>query len=269
MPADMISPNSQIARHGGLLRRLGGASVLLAVIASIGTGRARAGAPEFTLQGVPLSSGAEVKTAKAGAVLSDGYGPSKLYEVRANRDTTTATGVWNGLGGTIRIERAAKGDRQTWPDRLNDPSALFDTNPVTTTYLITRISRQSFPWGEAVTALTQESQLDYYSPNNEMLSYKVCGMTSDGKYLISARFAVTLVGLPATWKKARDWGDDAKKAAGDPDVRRLNAAPAGSFSPSLQAIDNLLGTLAERGKSTKRSAHAEGRQSNPDILPRP
>ncbi len=235
------------------LRRLVGAFVLLAGILAMRAERAHAGSSDFTLQGEPLGSAAELKTAKAGAVLFEGVGPAKLYEVRAQRDTTIASGVWNGLRGTIRIERATKGDRAAWPDRINNPGELFaSTDPTMTTYLVTRTSRQSFPWGEAVTALTQGSQLHYYSPSNDELSYELRGITSDGKYLIFASFGVKLAGLPATWEKARAWGDDETKAATDPDVKRLNTASAGSFSPPLQTIDNLLGTLAERGKARAR-----------------
>ncbi len=239
---------------------LAGAFALLAAILAMGAERAQAAAPDFTLQGEPLASAAEVKTVKAGAILDEGMKivslsgrTSALGETRADRDATIASGVWNGLRGTIRIERATKGDRAAWPNRINNPSELFaSTNPTMTTYLVTRTSRQSFPWGEAVTALTQESQLHYYSPSNEALSYELRGITSDGKHLICAKFGVKLAGLPATWEKSRAWGDDAAKAAADPDVKRLNTASAGSFSPSLQAIDNLLGTLAEAGKAKKR-----------------
>ncbi len=202
--------------------------------------------PVFSLEGKPLKESAEVVEHKAGDLIE----PAP-YEWRADRDMLIAYGTWRGIDGTIAIERATKKDRANWPKRAaaTDARTLFNGwNRAADTYLATRVERETFPWGAAVTALTQDSQLRCYSPYNDNLKYELRGITADGKYLITAIFKVKHRRLPATWEKARQWSDDASEAASDPDVRMLNAAAPGDFSPSLSAINDLLSTLRESGR---------------------
>lgn len=229
-----------------LLRR----TLLLIALWAMCSGEAvSAKMPAFSLEGRPLKESAKVVEKKAGDLLQ-----SVPFERHADRDILIAYGNWRGIDGTIAVERATKTDRADWPRRAAaaDVRPLFDgwfqSLPI---YLATRVERRNFPWGEAVTALTQGTQLRSYSPNNDGLQYELRGITKDGKYLITAVFEVNHRRLPANWEKARQWSDDASEAASeaatDPDVRMLNKAAAGDFSPSLKAIDDLLATLREPG----------------------
>lgn len=199
--------------------------------------------PRFALDGKPAEECGSVRSVKAGQLLS----PPPFKHV-ATRSKTSVSGTWNGVRGAISVARASKEDARRWEALLAspDPAAIFDDqSPFAEIYLRARVRPVSFPWGRGFMALTMETQKDYVSPCNDMLECDVRGITADGRWLVSATFPVRHPQLPESWR--RIW-EDAGGAASDPDVRMLERAAPGAFSPSLEDIEKLLAGLTVTSK---------------------
>ncbi len=83
--------------------------------------------------------------------------------------------------------------------------------------------------------------------NNNELIYTYQGLTSDRRYYVAAVLPVTHPSLPADGLMN---GDEAQAFAEDYETylaetaAALNAQPAGSFTPNLEALDAMLRSLA-------------------------
>jgi len=103
-----------------------------------------------------------------------------------------------------------------------------------------------FKSGSGVRYLTQFDQAPLPINNNE-IHYTFQGLTSDGKYYVSAVLPVSLAGLPADWKvdldnPPADLVEDFPKYIIDT-VDMLNGLPASAFNPDLSVLDAMMGSL--------------------------
>lgn len=116
-------------------------------------------------------------------------------------------------------------------------------------YMVARLRRKQFSWGNAVTFLSQFSQDTLLAaPHNGRLEYEVWGVTADRKYTVVARISVSHPKLP-------DSEDDPElvrlvRTIGalkrDPDYKRIERCKPEEFTPSLTAFDQMLDSLTIR-----------------------
>lgn len=133
-----------------------------------------------------------------------------------------------------------------------------------------RFARKHFPWGDAVSFLSQYiDDTALYAPNNGHLFYEVWGVTRDKRFTIVMKVNVR-------HPKLSSWGKDSRiihipeenlpavdtrsvaerqKAYGkimataiqnDPDYKLINQCSPTEFEPSLSAIDELLDSIRVR-----------------------
>jgi hypothetical protein len=134
---------------------------------------------------------------------------------------------------------------------LANPAALPDKIPMIPMFNAAQVFHAgvkplTFQNGAGVRFLTQYDQA-VVPINNKELFYTFQGLTTDGQYYISAILPVSLAALPADDQFT---ADEVEKLAKDFDsylkttVQSLEAAPAGDYSPSLDALDTLIASLA-------------------------
>lgn len=109
-----------------------------------------------------------------------------------------------------------------------------------------RFQRHHFPWGDAISFISQGTQDGPYSPDNGHMSYQIWGVISDKRHLVQISVGITRPDWP-------DWPEDPirsyknrnqQEIDSDPDVRRLNDSHPASFTPSLLDVERLASTLA-------------------------
>ena len=114
-------------------------------------------------------------------------------------------------------------------------------------YMVARIRRKRFRWGNAVSFLSQGSQDALYAPENGRLSYEVWGVTADQRYTVTATVSVGHPKLP-------DWDDSARSRVFHSvealkrgrDYKRIEKCKPEEFKPSLTAFDEMLDSLTIR-----------------------
>lgn len=113
-----------------------------------------------------------------------------------------------------------------------------------------------FQNGSGVRFLTEYAQ--YYAPvNNYDLFYTYQGLTSDGKYWVSAIFPVNAAYLQETWNSTQVPPDGlAAPAWDDPNLEvdmktyystmidRLNGTPGENFTPAIGCLDQLIQSIS-------------------------
>ena len=110
--------------------------------------------------------------------------------------------------------------------------------------LHTQMQYLDFKNGKGVRFLTQLAQ-GMVAVNNHELIYTFQGLTNDGKYYIAAVLPVTNPGLPGSSKLS----DEQAKALNDYPAYRsgmitlLNQQPAESFTPGLNQLDAMIGSI--------------------------
>lgn len=112
-----------------------------------------------------------------------------------------------------------------------------------------KVQYLSFKTGTGVLFLTQYSQDIAPSPvNNEELTCNFQGLTSDGKYYVAARFAITHPSLP----KGIDYTNvpnremDKTRSYLKKDERLLNSFTEDSFRPSLTSLKSLIASITTK-----------------------
>jgi len=111
--------------------------------------------------------------------------------------------------------------------------------------ILSRVEYLPFKSGQGILYLTQYSQDILPSPvNNEELTCVFQGLSSDGKYFVAARFAITHPSLP----KGIDFTDHIKTDKQRNYLRkaeqRLNSVSEESFSPSLKTLKSLIASIS-------------------------
>jgi hypothetical protein len=102
-----------------------------------------------------------------------------------------------------------------------------------------------FRSGKGFLLLTQYTQEDQPTPlNNEELTCLFQGVTSDRKYYVSARMAITHSSLPRGIDFTNHIKRDREEMYLREGERRLNALPDDSFQPSLSELKKLLSSIA-------------------------
>lgn len=169
---------------------------------------------------IPLKDSSVVKYAEAYPILSqDTALLRKLLRTRpAQFGRRNKYGVWNDIPDEPLIEASkVVRSKPTYLDALALSGILF---------------------------LTQYSQEpDWARVNNEELAYKFQGLTKDGKYYVSAEFAVIHYSLP----KGIDFYEpkrDKRRIGLRGDEKKLNHLPNGSFQPSLTKLRMLLASIS-------------------------
>lgn len=112
-----------------------------------------------------------------------------------------------------------------------------------------------FQNGSGVRFITEYAQ--YYAPvNNHELFYTYQGLTSDGKYWVSAIFPVNLAWLQETWNSTEVPPDGLAAPAWDAPnyesamatyyttmIERLNGEAAANFTPAINCLDQFMQSL--------------------------
>lgn len=113
-------------------------------------------------------------------------------------------------------------------------------------YMVARLRRKQFRWGNAVTFLSQFTQDTLLpAPHNGRLEYEVWGVTADRKYTVTARISVSHPKLPDSEDDPDSLRDfrtiEALKR--DPDYKLIEKCKPEEFTPSLTAFDAMLDSL--------------------------
>jgi hypothetical protein len=111
-----------------------------------------------------------------------------------------------------------------------------------------RFARREFPWGTAVTFVSQGSQDGPYSPDNGHMSYEIWGCDPTHRRFVRFRCSITHPSWP-------EWADEQIRSFkhwtqseidADPDVKALESLPPDSFCPSLTQIDKFVESIKLR-----------------------
>jgi hypothetical protein len=116
-------------------------------------------------------------------------------------------------------------------------------------YMIARLRRKRFSWGNAVTFLSQFSQdLLLASPSNGRLDYQIWGVTADRKYTVVASIWVSHPKLPNEENHRETLRDyrTIQALRRDPDYKLIEKCEPEEFTPSLMAFDQMLDSLTFR-----------------------
>ena len=105
----------------------------------------------------------------------------------------------------------------------------------------------SFKNGSGIRYLMQQGQ-SYWPINNQDVFYTFQGLTSDGKYWISARLGISNPALPENGNtlpngESMDTFDQNFPAYSAALTTQLNSQPGDSFSPTLSALDALISSI--------------------------
>ena len=205
--------------------------------------------PSFKLSAAAGSSN-KAKSWKTGEYIL----PPPYYNLKARYPTTTLSGTWDGISGTVTVTSAP-------PSRIHDISAacnasdgyaaansIGQTDDGFSNYMYARFERKSYPWGKAISFLTSSTQNREYSPSNDSLRYEVWGVTQDDRHVVHAVFNTTHAKLPSDSLRAREV-TSTNALKNDPDYVLIERSPPQDFQPSLTSIDNIVGSLKMEGKN--------------------
>ena len=107
-----------------------------------------------------------------------------------------------------------------------------------------KVQYLDFKTGKGVLFLTQYSQDVLPTPlNNEELTCDFQGLSSDGKYYVAARFAITHPSLPKGIDSTKPPPVDLKNNYLKKQERLLNSLPDNSFQPSLNSLKSLIASI--------------------------
>lgn len=138
---------------------------------------------------------------------------------------------------------------------LKDPSAVLPTViPVLPIYNAAQVFHANnklltFNSGKGIRFLTMYAQ-DVSPVTNDRLMYIFQGITTDGKYYVSAAFPVSSTLLADKYEDVKDFPDMNSSNAGDlfqqymkQTTDKLNKAAASDFTPNLDQIDAILQSI--------------------------
>lgn len=128
--------------------------------------------------------------------------------------------------------------------RPNIPAGNLPMLPVVTASQILRAQVQylDFPGGSGIRYVTAAG-LDVSPLSDSVLFYTFQGLTSDGKYYVSAFFPITHPSLPADSSNAEAVIGPDFVAYRDATVNALNSAAESSFSPEIRIFDLMMQSL--------------------------
>ena len=112
-------------------------------------------------------------------------------------------------------------------------------------YMVARLRRKQFSWGNAVSFLSQFTQdAALYAPHNGHLKYEVWGVTADRRYTVIAHISVSHPKL-GRWEEPESFRDYRSLEAlkRDPDYKLIERCKPEEFTPSLTAFDRMLDAL--------------------------
>ncbi len=116
-------------------------------------------------------------------------------------------------------------------------------------YMVARVQRKQFRWGNAVSFLSQFSQdSEFESPVNGRLNYQVWGVTADRNHTVIASIAVSHPQLPDE-ERNRERARLVRSIEAlkrDPDYKLIERCKPEEFEPSLKAFDTMLDSLTIR-----------------------
>ena len=116
-------------------------------------------------------------------------------------------------------------------------------------YMVVRLRRKQFSWGNAVSFLSQFTQDTLLpAPHDGRLAYEVWGVTADRKYTVVANVSVSHPKLPDSEDDPETLRDfrtiEALKRV--PDYKLIERCKPKEFTPSLAAFDKMLDSLTIR-----------------------
>ena len=112
-------------------------------------------------------------------------------------------------------------------------------------YMVARLRRKQFSWGNAVSFLSQFTQdAALYAPHNGHLKYEVWGVTADRRYTVIAHISISHPKL-GRWEEPESFRDYRSLEAlkRDPDYKLIERCEPEEFTPSLTAFDRMLDSL--------------------------
>jgi len=112
-------------------------------------------------------------------------------------------------------------------------------------YMVARLRRKQFSWGNAVSFLSQFTQdAALYAPHNGHLKYEVWGVTADRRYTVIAHISVSHPKL-GRWEEPESFRDYRSLEAlkRDPDYKLIERCKPEEFTPGLIAFDRMLDSL--------------------------
>lgn len=204
------------------------------------------GSAPKTGDGVKIPAGFDknVKTRrlKAGDFLVN----SPPYQIRAKVPTTLVSGEWSGgvTGGaedqdwSVTIERMdGTSTAALIKHATSAENAGLDRDGC---YILTRLERHRFTWGDGISYFSQFSQdTGNYPPHNGGLTYEVWAVTDDLRHVIHAKCMVRHPGL-------KNWGPEVDTTASEeelrahPHYRVVQSCAPDAFAPALGEVNSLV-----------------------------